>query len=218
MAQSYFLPDGRILRYTFGERVVHWIAGASYVYLLLTGLAFWSPWLFWIAVLLGGAPVSRALHPWAGLIFAGAVLVMYQMWGQAMRITEVDRAWNRAMGHYVRNEDEAVPDAGRFNAGQKYLFWLFFWGGMVLLLTGLVLWFSDSLPWSLRFLRYVSVLLHPIAALLTIGGFILHVYMGTAVERGAFGAVITGQASEAFLKRYHRLWYEEITGRSPARK
>jgi formate dehydrogenase subunit gamma len=122
------------------------------------------------------------------------------------------------MGHYVRNEDEAVPDAGRFNAGQKYLFWLFFWGGMVLLLTGLVLWFSDSLPWSLRFLRYVSVLLHPIAALLTIGGFILHVYMGTAVERGAFGAVITGEASETFLKKYHRLWYEEITGRSPARK
>jgi formate dehydrogenase subunit gamma len=218
MAQSYLLPDGRILRYTFGERLVHWIAGASYVYLLLTGLAFWSPWLFWIAVLLGGAPVSRALHPWAGLIFSGAVLLMYQMWGQAMRITEVDRAWNRAMSHYIRNEDEAVPDTGRFNAGQKYLFWLFFWGGMVLLLTGLVLWFSDSLPWSLRFLRYVSVLLHPIAALLTIGGFILHVYMGTAVERGAFGAVITGQASETFLKKYHRLWYEEITGRSPARK
>ena len=30
----------RILRYTFAERVMHWIAGLSYVYLLMTGAGF----------------------------------------------------------------------------------------------------------------------------------------------------------------------------------
>ena len=34
-----------ILRYTFGERVNHWIGALSYTYLLVTGLAFWSPYL-----------------------------------------------------------------------------------------------------------------------------------------------------------------------------
>ena len=68
------VPRGHILRYTFRERLVHWLAALSYIYLLLTGLAFWSPWLFWLAVVLGGAPVSRMLHPWIGLIFfAGTV-------------------------------------------------------------------------------------------------------------------------------------------------
>ena len=28
------------------------------------------------------------------------------------------------MGHYVRNEDARVPAAGRFNYGQKQLFWV----------------------------------------------------------------------------------------------
>ena len=57
---------GRVLRYTFHERLIHWIAGLSYMYLMLTGLAFWSPWLFWLAAIFGGGTVSRELHPWSG--------------------------------------------------------------------------------------------------------------------------------------------------------
>ena len=49
------LPHGRVLRYAFAERLNHWLAAFSYIYLLLTGLAFWSPWCFWIAAVLGGA-------------------------------------------------------------------------------------------------------------------------------------------------------------------
>ena len=48
--------EDRILRYTLAERVVHWVAGLSYIYLLITGLAFWSPYLFWLADLVGGGP------------------------------------------------------------------------------------------------------------------------------------------------------------------
>ena len=57
----YLLPNGRVLRYSFHERLIHWMAGISYVYLLLTGLAFWTPWLFWIAVVLGGGTAARGL-------------------------------------------------------------------------------------------------------------------------------------------------------------
>jgi cytochrome b subunit of formate dehydrogenase len=34
-----------IIRYTFGERVNHWFGALTYTYLLITGLAFWSPYL-----------------------------------------------------------------------------------------------------------------------------------------------------------------------------
>src|SRR5208283_3041547 len=54
MSDGYILPSGRVLRYAFHERLIHWMAGLSYLYLLLTGLAFWSPWLFWLAVVVGG--------------------------------------------------------------------------------------------------------------------------------------------------------------------
>ena len=218
MSDGHILPSGRVLRYAFHERLIHWVAGISYLYLLLTGLAFWSPWLFWLAVVLGGGTVARQLHPWFGVVFVIAVLLMFRMWGTQMHETAVDKQWWDAIPHYIRNEDEQVPTAGRFNGGQKLLFWGFFWCGILLLLTGLVLWFPNWIPWSLRYLRDIAVIVHASAALITIGLFIIHVYMGTAMERGAFGSVIRGDVSANWAKRYHGIWYKQIAGDPNVRK
>jgi len=206
------VPHGHVLRYNFRERLNHWVAAGAYIYLLLTGLAFWSPWLFWIAAVLGGGQISRMLHPWVGLIFTGSVMYMFATWSKQMKFEAVDREWWKSLHYYITNQDEKMPPSGRYNAGQKMLFWSFFYGALVLLLTGLLLWFTDSLPWNLRWLRYIAVLLHPIAALVTIGNFMIHIYMGVFAERGAFGSVIRGDVSVAFAKRYHPGWYKEIVG------
>jgi formate dehydrogenase subunit gamma len=216
--QEQLIPHGHVLRYSFPERMTHWLAAGSYIYLLATGLAFWSPWMLWVAVVLGGGQLSRMLHPWAGLIFMGSVLHMYQMWSKQMGFEKVDREWWKSLHYYIRNQDDKMPPAGRYNAGQKVLFWSFLYAGIVLLLSGLVLWFTDSLPWSLRWLRYAAVILHPIAALVTIGNFMIHIYMGVFAERGAFGSVIRGDVSLTFAKRYHPGWYDEIVGSSEPRK
>lgn len=208
------MSGDRILRYSFGERVNHWIAGFTYIYLLLTGLAFWSPYLFWLSALVGGGPTARFWHPWVGILYTISVFWMYRMWNTDMQMTDADRAWSKAVRQYIRNEDENLPPVGRFNAGQKQFFWLMLWCGVALLLSGLVLWFSDLLPWSMRYLRYLAVPVHVIAALLSIGGFIIHVYMGTAVVRGGFTSVIRGEVSPGWAKTHHRLWYDRVTGQS----
>jgi formate dehydrogenase subunit gamma len=218
MSSTPILANGRVLRYAFHERLVHWLAGFSYIYLLLTGLAFWSPWLFWIAAALGRPTISRELHPWAGLIFFFATFLMYGMWGGQMHRTKSDEEFWRAVGHYIRNEDELVPSGDRFNAGQKLLFWGFFGCGILLLLSGLILWFPHLIPWNLRYLRYIAVLVHATCALLTIGLFIIHVYMGTAMERGAFGSIIRGDVSRVWAERYHRVWYEHVLRDAAVRK
>jgi len=212
---DYLLPNDRVLRYNFRERMVHWTAAISYVYLLLTGLAFWSPWLFWIAVVMGGGSVSRMLHPWAGLVFMFAVVLMYGMWADQMRETPADKAWWEAIGSYITNEDEKVPAVGRFNGGQKLLFWGFFWCTVLLLLSGIVLWLPHDFP---AMVRLAAIFVHPVAALITIGLFMLHLYMGTAFERGAFGSVIRGDVSKAFAMRHHRTWFEEIAREASAKK
>jgi formate dehydrogenase subunit gamma len=209
------LPNDRVLRYDFKERLTHWVAGISYLYLMLTGLAFWSPWLFWVAVVLGGGSVSRMLHPWIGLIFTLAVLRMYALWSGQMHETPADKPWWDAIRYYISNEDDKVPSAGRFNGGQKLLFWSFFWCGIVLLLSGVVLWLPQMFPQPLRLL---AILVHAVVALVTIGLFMMHVYMGTAFERGAFGSVIRGDVSRGFAMRHHRTWFEEIQREASARK
>jgi formate dehydrogenase subunit gamma len=200
------MTERRVLRYTFRERIVHAAAGLSYVYLLLTGLAFWTPLLYWLAIVLGGGYVSRLLHPWIGLAFSAAVAMMFAIWRREMRTTPEDRAWRKAMRHYVRHEDALVPPAGRFNYGQKTLFWLMAGGGLALLVSGLVMWFVDAIPPELRALRYAAVLVHAGAALATIGGFIVHVYMGVAVVPGGVSAILHGEVTEEWARHHHPLW------------
>ena len=202
-----------LLRYTLAERTFHWLAALTFCYVLLTGLAFYTPHLYWIATLLGGPATSRFWHPWIGLLFCATLLWMLWTWVADMRITSVDRAWGRAMSHYIRNEDEVLPPAERFNLGQKYFFWVMFWAGILMFVSGLVLWFPEQIPLSLRALRYAAILVHVATALITIGAFIIHVYMGTAMVRGGFTSIIRGEVSPAWAKAHHRLWYERISSR-----
>jgi formate dehydrogenase subunit gamma len=208
---------GYVLRYTFVERVNHWISALTYTYCLVTGLAFWSPYLFWMAIIVGGGPTARFWHPWFGLIFMASVWIMHQTWRADMRITDADMTWKQSIDHYIRNEDEKLPPIGRFNYGQKLYFWLIFYGAIVLVISGVGLWFVESIPWSLRWLRYLSVFLHVTAALATIGGFIIHVYMGTAMVRGGFTSIIRGQVSAGWARHHHRLWYEKVAQQKSTR-
>jgi formate dehydrogenase subunit gamma len=207
------LSNGRIVRYTLRERIVHALAAVSYLYLLLTGLAFWTPALYWMAVVLGGGFLSRLLHPWVGLVFAVVVGYMFVVWRRDMRVTDADRAWRKAMLHYVRNEDDKVPRAGRFNYGQKQLFWVMNGSAVLLLASGVVLWFPDALPRSLAGLREAAILLHAVAALVTIGAFIVHVYMGLAVVPGGLGAIVQGEVTEQWARDHHALWLDSLRQR-----
>jgi len=196
----------RVLRYSFRERAVHAGAALSYLYLLLTGLAFWTPALYWLAIVLGGGYLSRLLHPWVGVLFSAAVLNMYVMWRRDMRTTDADRAWRKEIRRYIRNEDARMPPAGRFNFGQKQLFWLMVAGGLALLVSGVALWLVASIPRELRVLRDAAVLVHAVAALLTIGGFIVHIYMGLLVVPGGLSAILHGEVTERFARHHHPLW------------
>jgi formate dehydrogenase subunit gamma len=201
---------GNIRRYSMEERVVHWTSALTYMYALGTGLAFYAPHLYWIALLLGGAPTSRFWHPIIALVFLASVVWMLRSWIGDMRITAADRAWGRAMNHYIANEDEEVPPADRFNLGQKYFFWVMLWGGIGLLISGAILWFPELIPWNLRLLRSAAILVHVACALITIGAFIIHVYMGAALVKGGLTAIIRGEVTPAWARMHHRLWYERV--------
>jgi formate dehydrogenase subunit gamma len=209
--------DG-IVRYTFGERVNHWIGALSYCYLLVTGLGFWSPYLFWLTAIVGGGPTARFWHPILGLLFTVSIFWTFFSWRSDMAVDQEDRLWADRLGYYIRNQDEQLPPTGRFNYGQKIFFWGIFYSVILLLLSGLALWFTDSLSWNLRFLRYAAILIHAIVALITIGLFLIHVYMSAILEEGSFASMIHGTVSRAWARTFHRRWYEDVTGTSPSKR
>ena len=199
-----------IVRYTLRERVMHWLAGFTYLYLLMSGLAFFAPQLYWMAAVLGGGAAARFWHPWAGLAFTIVMMWMHRTWEADMRITETDRRWTRAVRKYIENKDDEVPPSDRFNAGQKQFYWVMAASTILLLLSGLAMWFPEYVP---PILRPVAIIIHEVAALVTIGAFIIHVYMGLFMVPGGFKAMVAGHVSPQFAKTHHRLWFNRMTTR-----
>src|SRR5688500_7977693 len=118
-------------RYSLFERIVHWVVGVTFVYLLLSGMALAYPRMAWLANGLGGGQTMRAAHPWVGVVFSAGLLFMVFMWAGAMRFEKTDREWVRRMRAYTHTGHTGL-DTGRYNAGQKGYYWAVLVFGAVL--------------------------------------------------------------------------------------
>ena len=209
------IPPDQIVRYTFRERLCHWINALAYSYDMLTGLALFTPHLYWLAAVFGGGPTIRFWHPWIGLIFTVTIFWMHALWRGDMTHTARDREWTKNVKYYVQNRDEMMPAQERFNAGQKQFYWILFWGAIVLLLTGIIMWLPERMPLGLRWVLRLATIIHSAAALITIGAIIIHIYMGLWMTPGSLKAMIEGHVSKQWAHAHHRLWFERVTGVKP---
>lgn len=204
------LREDEVVRYSLTERMAHWVAGLSYVYLLLTGLALFTPYFYWLAFVLGGGGTIRFWHPWVGLVFFAGVMWMHHIWGTDMKSTPQDKEWEKSVKWYVTNRDEKLPPAGHFNAGQKQFYWAMFYGALILIVTGVIMWFPEYIPRNLHWLLPIIVFLHVVGALVTIAAFMIHVYMGIFFVSGGFHGILWGRVPVSWAKAHHRLWYEDM--------
>jgi formate dehydrogenase subunit gamma len=200
----------KVVRFTLAERMIHWIVALSFLYAALTGLSLWSPRLYWLAAVFGGGVTTRAWHPLGGLLFVAVFAAMFIFWKRQMRLDSDDRRWLRLAHRYAAHDYAALPEAGRFNGGQKSLFWLQSLNGVLLLLSGIVLWWPESMS---RALREAAVLVHPFAGILAIAGLIVHIYMGTAATSGAFRGMTQGWVKPKWAASHHAKWYRGIDRR-----
>ena len=205
---------GELLRHPVYTRVLHWTVAISFILSLLSGFAIYSPWLYrWLAPLFGGGAMTRFLHPWFGLVFNIAFFFQFLNWFAPMQWTAADRRWTKRLRAFVTNREKLEPpETGFFNAGQKAYFWMIAVSAILFLITGILMWFDDVVP---RWAVAVSYVVHDIAALVMLAGFIIHIYEGTAAAPGTFRSMIDGTVSRAWAWTHHPAWYAEVTGRDP---
>ena len=198
-----------IVRYTLFERLLHWTVAFTFLYLALTGLAIFTPKLSWLMGVLGGGQVVRAWHPIVGVVFVAAVLIQFFKWFKDLRLTPNDRVWLKRMRDYLAGRDEKVPPTGRFNAGQKLLFWTQVILGIVLLASGIPVWFPKEFS---RDLRLWSILVHSGAGAAAILSLVVHIHMAVFITKGALRAMTEGQVSEEWARHHHGTWADEKLG------
>ncbi len=110
-------------RYTVGARINHWITATSLVLLALRGLALFHPSLFFLTGLFGGGQMTRAIHPWIGVVlFFGFVGLFLRFWRLNLWERE-DSVWMASVRDVLAGHEEKLPEVGKYNAGQKIVFW-----------------------------------------------------------------------------------------------
>lgn len=193
-----------IERYTFAERVVHWLVALTFIALMLSGFALGYPRAYFLSGLFGGGQTMRFLHPWFGVAFTLGILWMLVKWASDMRLNAGDRHWIRKLKTYAGSGHSGL-DVGRYNAGQKGYYWFSIIFGLVLLVTGIPLWY----PWLIdnNGLHHLARFIHHAAFLLMVGGFMVHVYMSTVMFPGTLSAMTTGRVSRAWAAFHHPAWF-----------
>ncbi|MBI3854146.1 MAG: formate dehydrogenase subunit gamma [Planctomycetes bacterium] len=199
-------PEKRIRRYSLFERIVHWTVAFTFIYLGLTGLGLFTPKLDWLLKVFGGGQVVRAWHPIIGVVFIAATLVQFIKWFKDLRLTPDDRVWLKKMRDYLAGRDEGIPPTGRFNAGQKLLFLTQVALGLVLLLSGIPIWFPAEFG---RDLRLWAIVIHSAAAVGAILSIVMHIHMAVIITQGALRAMTEGTVSEAWARHHHAALAEE---------
>lgn len=198
-----------LVRYTASERANHWIVGICFILLALSGLALFHPALFPLALLFGGGPWTRILHPYVGVVMALFFIVMALRFWRLNVVEKRDVEWLKNVRKMVDGNDHDMPEQGKYNGGQKLLFWGLVIGMLVLTLTGVLMWRS-WLQLPVDVVRLAS-LLHAAAAVFMIGLIIVHVY-AAIWTRGTIRAMLYGTVTRAWAKQHHRDWYRRMTG------
>ncbi len=196
-------------RYDDNTRMNHWAIALLFFAAGLSGLAFFHPSLFFLSSLFGGGTWSRILHPYLGVLMFLCFLGMYvRLWRENV-INPQDKAWMAKAGEMLKGNKAGMPPVGKYNAGQKVVFWLMTGSLLVLLLTGILFWhawFPDFPIWA----RRIGVLLHAFSAVVLVLTVIVHVYAAIWVK-GTTRAMTRGTVSPGWAKMNHPLWYEEMT-------
>jgi len=206
--------EGELLRHPVYTRVLHWSVAVFFILALLSGFAIYSPWLYhWLTPLFGGGPSTRLLHPWFSLGFVVFFALQFLNWLEPMTWTAADRRWLRRVREYATNAGAVEPDdVGYFNGGQKVYFWAIVVSSIVFLLSGIPMWFPRTFG---RLTVEIGYVLHDLAALVMLVGFIVHIYEGTAAAPGTFPSMTRGTVAQRWAWTHHPAWYRHATGRDP---
>jgi formate dehydrogenase subunit gamma len=205
------MRSDRIERYGAQDRINHWAIAITFVLLALSGLALFHPSLFWLTNLFGGGQWTRILHPFVGvLMFVAFGWLALKFW-QHNVLADNDRRWLKQWRDVMNNREDRLPEVGRYNAGQKVLFWAMVVRMAVLIVSGIVIWQPYFAPVFPIVLTRIASLLHALAAFVLILGIIVHIYAALWVK-GSIGAMTRGYVSRAWARKHHPAWYREIAG------
>lgn len=196
-------------RYTVGARINHWVTAISLILLAISGLALFHPSLYFLTGLFGGGQMTRTIHPWIGVVLFFSFAGMFLRFWKANLWKSEDGTWMRRIRDVIAGHEEKLPELGKYNAGQKMVFWGMSLLIAVLITSGVVIWQAYFASYTTIEQQRVALLVHAVAAVAIICVWIVHVYAAIWVK-GTISAMTRGQVTGGWAWRHHRKWFREL--------
>ena len=199
----------RIDRFGRATRWVHWLTASFMTVCILTAAVLYNGPL---SVLVGHRYLVEQLHVWSGLVLPVPLVVgmldrAYRDDAHRLnRFTSRDWAWLRS-----RTRRDGAIEVGKFNAGQKLNGALSAGSIGVLLVSGVVMYFTHLAPLAWR---TGATFVHDWFAL-AVGLLVLgHVVMASR-DPYAMAGMRTGRVPLLWARREHAAWAREVAGEPP---
>jgi formate dehydrogenase subunit gamma len=203
-------PSGiRILRFNGFERFAHWLNATCFVILALTGLNITFGKIILLPVIGPDnfsilSQFAKYVHNFVSFAFVIGMILIIAIWIKDNIPRRVDIEWLKEGGGFIKSKH---PPAGRFNAGEKMVFWFALAGGVAVIASGYLLIFPFYV--TNVFGMQIAQAIHAIVALLFVALILAHIYIGTIGMEGAFEAMSEGTVDLNWAKEHHSLWLEE---------
>jgi formate dehydrogenase subunit gamma len=204
----------KVPRFTGFERFSHWLTAVSFVVLGLTGLNITFGKIL-LLPLIGPdnfsalSQAAKYVHNFVSFSFVVGIVLIVELWIKDNVPRKVDIEWLKEGGGFIKSKH---PQAGRFNAGEKLVFWCALGAGAAVIVSGYLLMF----PFYVTDIAGMQIaqMVHAVVAVLFVAVILAHIYIGTLGMEGAFEAMGEGTVDLNWAKEHHALWLEEMRASS----
>jgi formate dehydrogenase subunit gamma len=207
----------KVLRFKAFERFSHWLTAVSFVILGLTGLNITFGKIL-LLPLVGPetfsdiSQMAKYLHNFISFAFVAGLILIAVIFFKDNLLARVDVEWVKQGGGFI--ESKHAP-AGRFNLGEKMVYWLSVGAGIAVSASGFVLLFPFY-GTNIADMQLAQAA-HAIIAILFIALILAHIYIGTLGMEGAFEAMGTGEVDLNWAREHHDRWLAEQLERDGGR-
>jgi formate dehydrogenase subunit gamma len=196
----------KVLRFTSFERFSHWLTAVSFVLLGLTGLNITFGKLVLLPVIgpeafSDFAQTAKYVHNFVSFAFVVGLFLIITLWIKDNIPGRVDVDWVKQGGGFIKSKHAS---AGRFNAGEKLVFWFALAAGIAVIVSGYLLLFPFYLL-NIAGMQGAQVV-HAVVAVLFVAVILAHIYIGTLGMEGAFEAMGTGEVDLNWAREHHDQW------------
>jgi formate dehydrogenase subunit gamma len=206
-----------VKRFSKTAILVHWLNAIAFIGLYLTGLPLYTEYFHWLYVVFVSPENAMILHRVFAVIFMTPLLIalifdrksLFHWFKQIFSWKKHDIQFFKPFVKEFFGLRTDIPKQDFYNAGEKINSLLQLMMAVILVISGLILWFDQFFT---QVVVQWAFVLHNIGFALAVAVVVGHVYLsvGHPNSRISMKGMTKGEVPIDYAKDHHGHWYDEL--------